>query len=400
MSAIQQFHDAVISLQPIDLLAFASEIPEFQLMRYCTQSPSSHAEGDVLIHANMAAKEVLLLLDQVEKHEDKVCLYLATILHDIGKKAVWAVSEKTGRITAYGHDKAGVPLAREFLFKYFPEMKFPQRSLIVSLIANHMLPRMMMSDGTSDKKLKLMSLSTNTKLLTLLSIADTKGRIADNMFGCELLAKFKDECDRLNIFGKPYVIPDSGWMSNQGYSIARWNILMHNEEESLETMNKAEDLVMNAVPRFQVLMLSGAPGSGKSTKRNELATAFPQAKILSMDERRKELTGSYNDQSRNPEVFDWEMSELHKAMRAKQSVIIDATNCTKKNRKALWDAVRRAGGSVGAIQWDLPLKTLLERNAAREKVVPDAVVEKFFKAQEFITGYECDNIQTIDHLTP
>src|ERR1700686_1786336 len=101
MFSVQQFHDLVIGLQPIDLFSFQEVIPELKLMSDCAQEPKHHAEGNVLVHANLALKEVLPLLDQVESLEDKIILYIATMLHDIGKKATFAISPRHGRITAY-----------------------------------------------------------------------------------------------------------------------------------------------------------------------------------------------------------------------------------------------------------------------------------------------------------
>ena len=394
--SVQKFHDALVNLEPIDLLAYETIIPELQIMASCDQSPKSHAEGNVLIHASMAMQQVLPLLTQISSQEDKVAVYIATMCHDFGKKAVFAISPKHGRITAYGHEAAGIPIANEFLKKYFPEFQYPQREKILRLIEWHMRPRIMMSDGTTDAKLKMLSLAVNTKLLYLLSTADTLGRIAEDMSGCELLAKFKTECERLNIWDRAYTIPNSSFMSNHGYSNARWNILIHDAPEAEETLQDAEELIMTAVPRFQLLMLIGAPGSGKSTMREQLIKQSPDVVVISMDDKRKELTGDANDQSRNQEVFNWQQRELTKAMKTKKNVILDATNTSRKLRRMLWDIGRRYGAAVGAFYWDIPLETLLARNAAREKRVPDHVVKRFFNTMESVMPWEADKIKIID----
>lgn len=393
---VARFHNDLITLRPMNLLDYQEVIPELQLLNSCTQEPKHHSEGSVLVHAQMAMTEVLKLMDQVEKQEDKVALYIATFLHDIGKPSTWAISPKHGRIIAYGHDKAGVPIANNFLKKYFPEFDYKRREQILRLIEYHMQPRMLMKDGTTDNKLKLISLAVNTKLLYLLSTADTLGRIAEDMSGCELLAKFKIECERLDIWDKPYVISNSGFMSNHGYSNARWNILMHGAPETDETMQEAEELIMTQVPRFQLLLLVGAPGSGKSTIREQLVNQSPDVVVISMDDRRKELTGDANDQSRNNEVFSWQQREVYKAMKAKKNVVVDATNTTKKLRKVLWDIGRRYGAACGAFYWDLPLETLLERNAKREKRVPDEVVKRFYDTMESVMPWEADKVKIID----
>ncbi len=99
---IKTFHDAVINLQPVDLLAYQEVIPELQLLANCGQSPEHHSEGDVLTHSNMAAQIILHLMEMEDvKQEDKVVLYLATILHDIGKPSTSTFNAKKNKITAY-----------------------------------------------------------------------------------------------------------------------------------------------------------------------------------------------------------------------------------------------------------------------------------------------------------
>jgi predicted kinase len=62
----------------------------------------------------------------------------------------------------------------------------------------------------------------------------------------------------------------------------------------------------------------------------------------------------------------------------------------------LWNVGRQHGAAVGAFYWDLPLKTLLERNASREKRVPDHVVVRCFNTLENITPEEADKIKIFD----
>ena len=172
---------------------------------------------------------------------------------------------------------------------------------------------------------------------------------------------------------------------------------MEDATESDETYDAAKDIMHPIKPNFQILLLIGAPAfSGKTTVRNQLEKRYPQAKIVSMDDRRKEICGDINDQSKNNEIFGWQEKEVRKAMKARQSVIVDCTNPTFKLRKMLLRIAREYGALVSAIYWDLPLKTLLERNANREKRVPDEVVKRFYKALEYPHPLEFDQLTIID----
>lgn len=398
--SIQAFHDAVVNLQPIDLIPLRSEIPEFETLHCCEQSPEHHAEGNVLIHLNMAGRIVLQLMDAENLVEaDKPLVYLATLIHDIGKPKTFAISPKHGRITAYGHDEAGVPLANEFMRKYFPEFTYKQRETVNRLIEYHMRPREWMKTmQVSINKLKILSLAVNTKNLYVLSQADTLGRTCNDMKrSMFLLELFKQNCEDLGIWNKQYRVPLATNLDNASYSLARWNILMNHKPEDQDTYEEAQE-IMHPGPKknFQLMLLIGAPGSGKSTVREQLVARYPDIKVLSMDDRRKELTGDANDQSRNREVFSWQQRELEKAMENRENTIVDATNTSRKLRKMLWEAGRRNGALCSAIYFDIPLATLHERNKSREKRVPDDVVERFYYTMQNVLPYEADLIQVID----
>lgn len=394
---VKTFHDAIVKLEHIDLAAYVDIIPEFKELQKCEQNPKNHAEGNVLIHSQMAMDYVLTLMGEVPDAQDQVSLYVATMLHDIGKPVTFAISPKHGGITAYGHDKQGVPIANAFLRKYFPEFHFPVRDKILSLIENHMKPRMMMKDGCKDIKLKKMSLECDIKLLRLLSIADTQGRKCDDMGnGLELLEKFKSECQRVGVWDQFYIIPNSEFVNNHAYTLARWEILTNGQKESQELLNKCQELSRQS-PKFQLLLMCGVPGSGKTTYRDNIIKQFPEVKVISMDEKRKELLGDVNDQSANTMIFRVCVGELAKAMKEKRSTIWDATSASRKHRKVVIDIARRNGGLVGVIFFDLPLETILERNASREKKVPEQVVRDFYYNRiERLHVYEADKVTVID----
>lgn len=400
MGNVQQFHDTIIGLQPINLFDFQEAIPELQLLAQCNQSPPHHQEGSVLVHTNMTMQIVLQLIEaeRVEKKEDQVILYLSALLHDWGKPAVSVFNPKKNKITAYGHDAVGVPLANEFLKKYFPEFPYKGRERILRLIENHMSPRRWMAEGTTVNKMKMLSLATNTKLLYLLSQADTLGRkAADMRTGMMALELFKQECQDIGIWDRQYRVPLATHLDNASYSLARWNILINDAPESAETYDAAKELMYKPIPPFQLMLLVGPPAAGKSTTREQLQKQYPNLKVICMDEKRKELCGNPNDQSKNAQVFGWQEHELREAMKARQNTLIDATNINRRFRKNLWHIAREAGALCSAIYFDISLETLLERNAKREKRVPDDIVKRFYNMQQSIMPWEADMIHVIDH---
>jgi predicted kinase len=213
--------------------------------------------------------------------------------------------------------------------------------------------------------------------------------------GMMSLELFKQECQDMGIWKKQYRVPLATHLDNASYSLARWNILMEDAPESQDTYDEAREMMGKPIPPFQLMLMVGAPGSGKTTIREQLQKQYPTLKVLSMDDRRKEICGDVHDQSKNGQIFGWQERELRKAMKERQTVLVDATNPTRKLRKTLWRIARENGALCSAIYFDLKLETLLARNAAREKRVPDDVVKRFYNAQQFIHPVEADMIRIV-----
>jgi len=87
---------------------------------------------------------------------------------------------------------------------------------------------------------------------------------------------------------------------------------------------------MNKLPIF--CMLVGLPGSGKTSFALSLKDKYD---IISSDSIRKELYGSERIQENNNKVFEIMRKRAIEALKSGKNVIYDATNMTRKFRKAL-----------------------------------------------------------------
>lgn len=120
-------------------------------------------------------------------------------------------------------------------------------------------------------------------------------------------------------------------------------------------------------------VLIGPPGCGKSTW---CAHNRPSDAIHNLDTYRIWLTGSADDQSMNREAVDWQERDMHARLRDGQLVVVDATSTVARFRAADLQAAARYGYRARAVVFRTPLRVCLDRNAGRERVVPDHVIER------------------------
>jgi tRNA nucleotidyltransferase (CCA-adding enzyme) len=144
---------ALKSRRPGRLLEYLSEsgwlvhYPLLARLRGVPQDPEWHPEGDVAVHtmhvadaaARVAAREHL-------GDDDRAVLLFSALTHDLAKADTTELREKDGRMrwTAYGHEKAGGPMARAFLESAGIPGQIVAR--VVPLVENH-LAHIVFGDG-------------------------------------------------------------------------------------------------------------------------------------------------------------------------------------------------------------------------------------------------------------
>lgn len=134
---------------------------------------------------------------------------------------------------------------------------------------------------------------------------------------------------------------------------------------------------IRAVKSPLLIVMVGLPGSGKSFVAKQLAEVSDDISIVSSDAIREEFYGDVNDQSHNDKVFRIVNKRLKEGLIAEKKVILDATNISKKRRKALLRDLKYPKSM--AIVMAVPEYICKKRDEERDRHVGPDVINRMMK---------------------
>ena len=150
--------------------------PEFNAIRGVPQEPEWHPEGDVFVHTCHCCDAMAALPQWQNADEESRVVYLLSVLaHDFGKAVSTTTELRDGRprIVSPGHEMQSVALAEAFCARI--DLPLGLRKRILPLVANHMIPKQVMSDRAI-RRLSHRLEPENIQGLTLMMTADASGR--------------------------------------------------------------------------------------------------------------------------------------------------------------------------------------------------------------------------------
>lgn len=336
----------------------------FRDMKSVPQDAIWHAEGDVQKHTMMVCEELMKLpefiaLKEIEKH----ILITSALMHDIEKRSTTIEEFRDGRtcITAPRHAKKGEYTAREILYKEF-ECPFKVRETICKLVRWHGKPLHSLDGDDTEKNIVSISWQLPMHLLAMLSKADILGRICDDAEEqLEKIELFKLYCEELNCL----------YAARQFNGLyARYTYLSKGGYLDYEPFDET---------KFEVILMSALPGSGKDTYITKNLSTYP---VISLDNIRKELGVKPTDKSGNGRVIQLAKERAKEYMRKHQSFVWNGTNITAQLRGQLIDLFTSYGGKVKIIYIEVPYKKLLQQNNNREASVPEPAIQKMINKLE------------------
>lgn len=332
----------------------------FKEMKYIQQDKIWHAEGNVLTHTIMVCEALIALPEFIALNEqDKHILFTGALMHDIEKRSTTVEEFKNGRmcIVAPKHAERGEKTAREILYKDF-DCPYVVRELICKIVKWHGKPLHDCSPKT------LINLATQVPpfWLAMISKADILGRICEDAhLQIDKIDFFTLMSEELECLTGPRVFNDE--LSEYSYL--------------------TKDVYLEYIPfdetKFEVVLMSALPGSGKDTY---IANNFKDWGVVSLDDIRVELGIKPTDKKGNGKVIQLAKERAKEFMRKHKNFVWNATNITAQLRQQLIDLFASYGGKVTIVYVEVPYKTLIKQNNARDAIVPQIVLDRMISKLE------------------
>lgn len=155
-----------IGLKLLRKLEILDYFVELKALIGTQQSPIYHPEGDVWTHT-------LLTVDEMAKIPQKNLKFMFAILcHDLGKPKT--TTNKNGKIQSINHEKVGVEITKNFMYKLTNNHKFIDS--LLPLIEHHLKPSQFYRSKSKPKAIRKLSTKVSIEELIIVAKADFLGR--------------------------------------------------------------------------------------------------------------------------------------------------------------------------------------------------------------------------------
>lgn len=341
----------------------------------CQQSPRWHPEGDVRTHTLLVLEALLAdpAWAELEAHAREE-LYLAALLHDIGKPATTIVED--GELRSPGHARVGSIIAREILWR--AGLDPVRRERVCALVRHHMVPRHLLTHTDPRRRALWISLGCRLDHLLILARADTLGR------GC---APERHEAALEDLeLAREYAIELGCLEGTYPFSSDHARFWYFRRPERDPAWPAFDD------SRLEVVLMSGLPGAGKDTWAQANLPGLP---VVSLDRIRSELGVSPGDGQGRVLAAAREQARVH--LRAARPFVWSATNLSRMVRGQVIDLLADYGARVRIIGVEATAAEIERRDRERPlgERVPLAARQRMLRRWEAPGLEECHQLERV-----
>jgi putative nucleotidyltransferase with HDIG domain len=358
----------------LDWTGMVAAFPWLKPLKECHQDPLHHGEGDVLTHTRMVVEA--LISDpawQALGDDDRAVLFAAALFHDIGKPPATRIEE--GRITHRHHSAYGTQMTRLILWRMGWE--FSQREQVCALIRSHQAPFWLIDRNPEDARLIVLSIALQVanSHLALLADADAKGRICGDLPRIlDHVALFREIAADHGVLHTPYPFPSD-----------------HTRVTFFRNPHRDPAYEAYDDTKGEMILLSGLPGSGKSTWTKRNCGMMP---TVSLDVLRHSM-GVKAESDAMGTVVQAAKEAAREQLRTGSTFVWDATALPRVFRKPIIDLAADYGYRTRIVYMETTEEQMLARNRSRpdSQRVPDTVIAKMLMRWEPPTLAEAHSLE-------
>jgi len=373
------------------------------LLESTEQDPEWHAEGNVRTHTGMVLAELYKLLKTDARHIvgwRRQALVLAGLLHDVAKPV------RTKRFTIEGVERVASPKhaeqGRSYLTFKLLALKLPFNVVwcVLNLVGEHHTPKRLVTRHSSKADYFALARQADTELLFWLEVADIKGRICpDPALQLQYLDEFRMFAEEYGVWGvvqdvrselAPSVVDLPASIQNYVFAHAVSQLESGKISMAVEALGTTYE---HRNSHSNLVVLCGPSGSGKTSWHKK---HLPGHSLISLDDLRERFNGDRESQKNRGAILQQAKEELRVALRAKNSVIWDATNLRTDFRSIVCQLGREYHALVTLVVFLSSEQQIYANNRKRDRSVAITVLEKQLSSYQFPMLAEAHQYLVVD----